>query len=371
MGYSIQTHRTDRAFRRGWEELKGARPSRALRRLTLALGAALLLVGVAGCAEPSRASGIDGAHPFLATIPSPTPPPRPTPRVPTPVPSPTATIVAEPSPTIEPTPSVSPTKPEPTPTAIWEVIATPAPTPPAAPSGATAELPAADSRVTLPLHLSAQVTEPLDSVIAELRWQDGTTLNQEFPLLHDTRGRRFLISSLDWPNESRPPNPPTQPAEIEIRSPDGKVLARRGVTVLSANEQETQTVSLYFMAGSALKAESRRIPRTQSIGTATLEELLWGPGPRNLAGMTSALPTPKEVLGYSGRAADWGTRARIRRLAITNGVATVDFSKEFLAYGGNAQRAKQVKDQVTHTLTQFSTVKSVKITVDGKALPGG
>src|SRR5690349_22671155 len=44
----------------------------------------------------------------------------------------------------------------------------------------------------------------------------------------------------------------------------------------------------------AVVAIQQRIPRTPQIGTAALSELLWGPGPPNLAGFTTAIPTPEQ-----------------------------------------------------------------------------
>jgi spore germination protein GerM len=109
--------------------------------------------------------------------------------------------------------------------------------------------------------------------------------------------------------------------------------------------------------------ETRRVPKTVRIGTAALEELLSGPRPGGLAGFTTAIPTPDEVLSYAGRAPDWRPRVMLRSLAIENGVATADFSPELRAYGGGAARVQLIRDQITRTLLQFPTVHTVRIAI--------
>ncbi len=106
--------------------------------------------------------------------------------------------------------------------------------------------------------------------------------------------------------------------------------------------------------------------KTPAIGRAALNELLWGPTQGNLAGFTTAIPTPLEVCSFAGRAEDWGPRVTLRSLTIQNGVAVADFSKEINAYGGGSLRVQQMRAQITQTLMQFSTVKEVRIAVEGQ-----
>jgi spore germination protein GerM len=118
--------------------------------------------------------------------------------------------------------------------------------------------------------------------------------------------------------------------------------------------------------GDTVQSVQRRIPRTAGIGKATLEELLWGPFPPNLAGFETALPTPQEVLAYPGRAPDWGPRVTLRGLTIVDGVATADFSKEMRAYGGGSLRVMLIRQQIEQALMQFPTVHQVIITIEGE-----
>jgi spore germination protein GerM len=91
-----------------------------------------------------------------------------------------------------------------------------------------------------------------------------------------------------------------------------------------------------------------------------------GPGPPNLAGFTTSLPTPEQVLSYSGRAPNWGPRVTLRSLKIENGVATADFSRELQAYGGGSLRVRLIRGQITQTLMQFPTVREVRIAIEGQ-----
>jgi hypothetical protein len=228
------------------------------------------------------------------------------------------------------------------------------------------EVPAAGERVVLPLHILARVGEPGDQVLASLRWDDGTELAQAFTTLRGEDGRGLLIDSLNWPGESQPPELPSQPATLELRTVAGDLLARQTVTVLSADDPGTQEITLYFLLGESLQPVQRRIPKTSGIGAAALEELLWGPSPPNLAGFGTALPTPAEVLSFSGREPDWGPRVTLRKLTVQDGVAVADFSQEIRAYGGGSLRVSLLRQQIVQTLEQFPTVQEVIIAVEGE-----
>lgn len=234
------------------------------------------------------------------------------------------------------------------------------------PPSSAIEIPAAGARATLPLHILAHVGQPGAQVIARLRWQDGTELLRMFPILRGADGQGLLLGTLNWMNEGPPPQPPTQPATLEILSASGQLQARQSVTMLSASDPDTQLITLYWVLGEEVVPVQQHVPRTVRIGTAALTELLWGPGPPNLAGFTTAIPTPEQVLSYPGRRADWGPRVTLRQLTIVDGVATADFSKELKAYGGGSLRVQLIRQQIAQTLLQFPTVHRVRIAIEGQ-----
>ena len=236
------------------------------------------------------------------------------------------------------------------------------------PSVVELEIPAPNAQVTLPLHMLMRGAQPNERVTATLRWQDGTTLNQQFTLLRGEDGRGLLIDNLDWLNMLQPPEPRTQPATLEIRRGTGEVLARQSIVVLSPNDPNTQEIQVFWTISGAERVgpQLRRVQATPRIGTAALEELLWGPPKISQIGYGTAIPTPEQVLSYPGREPDWGPRVTLRKLTIENGVATADFSQELKAYGGGSTRVMFIRQQITQTLKQFPTVREVRIAIEGQ-----
>jgi hypothetical protein len=220
--------------------------------------------------------------------------------------------------------------------------------------------------VTLPLHILAHVSEPAEVVTATLRWEEGIQLSGTFTTLPHPDGGGLLAGSLDWLLESQPPEPETQPATLALTGPAGAVLAQQELTVLSPNDPGVERIDLYWVLGEELQTEQRRIVAGEQPAATALEELLWGPPPRNLAGFTTALPTVEDVLAYSGREPDWDVRVTLRGLTVENGVAMADLSQEMRAYGGGSARVQTIRDQITRTLLQFPDINEVRIAVEGQ-----
>ncbi len=235
-----------------------------------------------------------------------------------------------------------------------------------APDTARLKRPAQGASITLPVHLLAFPDNPGQQLEAFLLWEDGTTLREEFTILEFTGNQGVLIGSMDWKTESLPPQPETPQAELILKDAEGNVLGQRSLTVFSGDHPETRLVDLYWLLGEKLESEQRRVLKQSGIEKAALEELLWGPPPRNLAGFQTALPTPEEVLSYPGRQEDWGVRVELLDLIIADGLATVNFSQEMRAYGGGSARVGAIREQITRTLTQFPTIEEVEIAVEGE-----
>ena len=227
-------------------------------------------------------------------------------------------------------------------------------------------IPAPGARVTLPLHIQAHAGRPGEQITVALRWRDGVELRRSFTTLRGRDGSGLLIANLGWQTESPPPHPSTRMATLELHDRHGVLLARRDVEVLPAGVPETQAATIFWVVGDRLRPQVRYLPRTPRVGAATLDALLWGPLPGNMPGYSTAIPRPEEVLNFAGRDAGWGPRVTLRKLSISNGVATADFSRELRAYGGGALRARLIRDQITRTLQQFPTVRTVQITIEGR-----
>lgn len=320
-----------------------------IRRGVELLGLAGVGVVLGGCESP--APRVSGA--FLADIPTPSP------------------AAARAAPAVAPTAPPKVVKPAPatpvppTPTALWANAATPLPptlTPTIAPLLGLYEEPASGARVTLPIHLVARASNDVGAVVAEVNYADGTKVTGTPAVFTDPAGGRFVIGSVNGTTESEAR--PTQAATLVLRTSDGRVVAQQPITVLGAKDPNTMVIRLYFVQGAALRAESRRIPRTTQVAAAAIDELLWGSAVSSE--LSNGIPSPAEVLGYAGRGPNWGPRVRLLGVTLANGVATVNFSKELAAYGGGADRIRVIQAQISQTLQQFATIKSVRVAVEGQ-----
>jgi hypothetical protein len=96
----------------------------------------------------------------------------------------------------------------------------------------------------------------------------------------------------------------------------------------------------------------REIPETKAVATAAMRALLAGPNDAETGArpaMFTAIPDGTTLLG----------------LAISDGVATVNLSREFESGGGSESVFARLA-QVVYTLTQFSSVDRVLFELDGE-----
>jgi hypothetical protein len=118
---------------------------------------------------------------------------------------------------------------------------------------------------------------------------------------------------------------------------------------LTPTPPPTTTLSLYFFRDGKLGVVHRKLEQTRQIGTVALQALLAGPTAAEQAlGFRSAIPT--------------GTQ--LHTLTINGDQATADLSGAFTTEA-TASLLKQRVAEVVFTLTQFPTIHSVLITVDG------
>lgn len=132
--------------------------------------------------------------------------------------------------------------------------------------------------------------------------------------------------------------PPTQQQSLPQQSPSGNISA-----TLYARSPD----GLLIPVGVTLP------PNTQGVAKSALEAMVDGAAPDLYAqtGFSAVLPKGTKVNG----------------LNISNGVATVDFSKQFNT-ASNAAEEQQRLTAVVYTLTQFPTVQQVRLQIEGQAL---
>lgn len=123
---------------------------------------------------------------------------------------------------------------------------------------------------------------------------------------------------------------------------------------------ESQNVKVFFgnmiLNSNAINCNKvfpvdRRISKTQAVARAALEELLGG---------TTA--------GEAGQGYVTGINSgvKINSLTVVNGVAKVDFDETLEQAVGGSCRVAEIRAEITQTLKQFPTVKSVIISINGR-----
>lgn len=97
---------------------------------------------------------------------------------------------------------------------------------------------------------------------------------------------------------------------------------------------------------------TRRVPKTEAVARAGIEELLLG---------------PDRIEGELGYGTSINQGVKINKLTIQNGVAAIDFDQTLGAGVAGSCLVTSIRSQITETLKQFPTVKNVIISIDGKS----
>jgi len=132
------------------------------------------------------------------------------------------------------------------------------------------------------------------------------------------------------------------------------VTTTAGVPPVTQSATTTQgsaasTVVPYFVEGNQVAAGQPVQTPERGVAAAALRAVLDGPNDRELAaGLTTAVPPDTRLLD----------------LAIAGGLARVDLSGRFRE-GEGAPATRERLAQVVYTLTQFPTVKTVRLRIDG------
>lgn len=133
------------------------------------------------------------------------------------------------------------------------------------------------------------------------------------------------------------------------------------VNFKDGNPQTAQTVKVFFSNSKKdpemLNCEKvysveRKIDTTTSVAQKALEELLKGP--------TAAEKTNGYVTAIN-------TGVKINKISILNGIAYVDFTEMLQQGVGGSCKTSTIIAQIKETLKQFSSVKEVKISIDGES----
>lgn len=183
-------------------------------------------------------------------------------------------------------------------------------------------------------------------------------------------GASFVQAQSDWMTEDFVPFK----GEISFVSPVEQkgflILAKDNPSGLPENDKEIKipvilkqtemiVVKAYFnnsnmdpeASCNKVFAVERQVPKTEAVARAALEELLKGPtqAEKNQSYFTSI-----------------NSGVKIQSLKIENETAYVDFDSQLEYQVGGSCRVSAIRAEITETLKQFSTVKNVIISINGR-----
>ena len=127
--------------------------------------------------------------------------------------------------------------------------------------------------------------------------------------------------------------------------------------VLQKSSSEKTTVKIYFNNASDIDScdkvfsVERTMPKTTLVARAALTQLLVG---------------PTNMEKNAGLFTNINSGVTIQSLTIENGVAKVDFNQQLQEGVAGSCKVIAIRAQITETLKQFPSVKSVVISIDGK-----
>jgi spore germination protein GerM len=164
--------------------------------------------------------------------------------------------------------------------------------------------------------------------------------------------------SIDPGPSDEPPASPVSPSPSgsPASSPSGPSTSP-SASPSPSTPVETMIIRAYYVLDGEPGVEGlvptlRVVPKTTGVARAAMEALLDGDAILSkYSQLSTAVPDGTSLLG----------------IAIKDGVATVDLSRDFESGGGSASASYRL-GQVVYTLTQFSTVRAVLFEVEGRTI---
>lgn len=183
-------------------------------------------------------------------------------------------------------------------------------------------------------------------------------------------GKGFVQATSDWMSESLVPftttlefaQPTTATGYLIFKNDNPSDLkeTKKTFEMPIVFSPQTRAVKIFFNNSKLDPAflcdkvfpVSREIPWTEGVDRAAIEELFKGPTKQ------------EKTLNYF---TNINQHVRVNALTIENGVATIDLSEELGRNVAGSCRVTAIRSQITQTLKQFPTVKTVMISINGRA----
>lgn len=148
--------------------------------------------------------------------------------------------------------------------------------------------------------------------------------------------------------------PPSTPAPTTSVNPGGPTTTVGSTTTVPTSATTVPTtsrkVTVYFINSDLSAVPVTRTVTTSSVARAVVEAIIAGPTQsESAAGLVTSMPPGSLLLG----------------LTISDGVAVVDLSREAEAGGGSSAITTRLA-QLVYSLTEFDSVDSVQILIDGQ-----
>jgi len=246
-------------------------------------------------------------------------------------------------------------KPIPIPTPTLNFVFTPTPT---SEQNIQVLSPHPNEEIGIPLFVVGKARVFENQLNVRLKDATGKVLVQELITAQSSQGNAFgsFTKAIDYPK----PTTPNGVLEVyDLSSKDGTEIDKVSIPI-KFEDVVSSTLTVYF--GFSKNGESaancnvvfpvtRKIPKAEAVARGALEELLKGPTlEEREQGFFSSI-NPGVV---------------IQKLTIENGTAKVDFDETLEKGVGGSCKVAAIRAQITETLKQFSAVKKVLISINGK-----
>jgi len=218
--------------------------------------------------------------------------------------------------------------------------------------------PLANETVGLPLIIKGQARVFENTFAYRIKDADGSLLLERSAMSDSPDAGVFgsFLISINYPA------PKSASGSVEVFEYSAKDGSEINKTIVPVNFKigETMMIKAFFpnskkdpemLDCAKVYPIERRIPKTVATARMAIEELLAG---------------PDRVEVEAGYISSINSGVKINKLTISDGFAKIDFDNTLEAGVGGSCRVLSIRSQITETLKQFNTVKTVIISIDGR-----
>jgi hypothetical protein len=220
------------------------------------------------------------------------------------------------------------------------------------------ESPKADDIIGLPVIIKGQARVFENTVSYKIKDSDGSVLLENYLTANSKDVGEFgpFEMTVNYPE----PKGDKGTVEVfEYSAKDGSEINKVEIPIVF-KKVESMSIKVFFgnrkedpdaQNCSQVYSVDRRISKTKAVAEGAIKELLNG------------ITSQEQDEGYFS---EINGNAKINKIAIKGGIAKVDFSGELFDGISGSCEIETIKNQITNTLKQFSTIEDVQITVDGQ-----